>query len=287
MIRAGFKAALAAFIAVAPVAAYAQAEQQALVDRSTLAAQEMLNEHDGTDAQKVLRQARATMICPQVFQAGFMFGGQGGDCVLVARDGGGSWSNPAFYGLGSGSFGFQAGIQDSEIMFMILTDKGLRAVMDDQFKLSADASGVLVKWGGGVEGATTGAVGADIVGFIRSRGLYAGISLTGSLLTAKSSWNRLYYGKETAAQQIVISMEANNPGATPLREVLGRYGTSATAGAPSASTAAGPLAVNTAPVQPIQSASLPPPGYSQPARQASSGYASMNRQSLPTSPRRY
>ncbi len=275
MTRLGLVAAIAASIA-APIAAHAQAEQQALVDRSTLAAQEMLNNQDGTDAQRMLRRARAAMICPQVFTAGFLFGGQGGDCVLVARDGAGSWSNPAFYGLGSGSIGFQAGLQDSEIMLMILTEKGLRAVMDDQFKLAADASGVLVKWGGGVEGATTGNVGADIVGFTRSRGLYAGISISGSVLSTKSEWNRVYYGKEAAAQQIVISMDANNPGAAPLREVLGRYGSNVTA-----SIQPGPatLPINAAPDQPIRSASLPPPSYA-PVRQ----------QSLPlppTAPRRY
>ena len=265
MIRFGLTVAALFAAAVAPLAAEAQTQQQALVDRATLAAQEMLNDQDGTEAQRMLRRARATMICPQVFQAGFLFGGQGGDCVLVARDGGGSWSNPAFYSLGSGSFGFQAGMQDSEIMLMILTDKGLRAVMDDQFKLAADASGVLIRWGGGVEGATTGNIGADIVGYTRSRGLYAGISLSGSILSTKSGWNRLYYGKEEAAQQIVISMDANNPGAAPLREILGRYGSNATASSQSGAAA---IPVSAAPMQPVQSDSLPPPSYA-PVRQRS------------------
>ncbi len=282
MTRFGLMAAVTAFAAAAPLVApspaRAQAQQQALVDRSTLAAQEMLNDQDGTDAQHMLRRARAAMICPQVFTAGFLFGGQGGDCVLVARDGSGSWSNPAFYSLGSGSFGFQAGLQDSEIMLMILTEKGLRAVMDDQFKLAADASGVLVRWGGGVEGATTGNVGADIVGFTRSRGLYAGISISGSVLATKSEWNRVYYGKEEAAQQIVISMDANNPGASPLREVLGRYGTNATASLQPGPAASIPM--GSAPVQGVQSSDLPPPA-------SSSGYAPIRQQSLPASPRRY
>ena len=268
----GFAMAMgfAATVALSPSVVYAQAEQQALVDRSTLAAQDMLNDKDGTDAQKILRKARAVMICPQVFRAGFLFGGQGGDCVLVARDGGGSWSSPAFYGLGSGSFGFQAGIQDSEVMMMILTDKGLRAIMDDQFKIGADAGAVVVKWGGGVEGATTGAVGADIVGFTRSRGLYAGISLSGSVMTSKSRWNQAYYGKEEAAQQIVISMDANNPGASPLREVLGKYGNSVTAEAPGAVSVA-----SAQPVPPVQAEAMPAPGGS------SGGYAPVQRQSLP------
>jgi lipid-binding SYLF domain-containing protein len=261
MTRFGLAATLVALIA-SPFAAHAQAEQQELVDRSTLAAQDMLNNYNGTDAQRLLRRSRAVMICPQVFRAGFLFGGQGG--VLVARDGGGSWSNPAFYGLGSGSFGFQAGLQDSEIMMMILTDRGLRAIMDSQFKLGADAGGTFVQWGGGVEGDTTAAVGADIVGFTRSRGLYAGISLSGSVLTTKSEWNRAYYGREEAAQQIVISMDANNPGAAPLREVLGKYGSNQTA---SAQPGPAPIPVSSAPVGSIQSASLPPPPGSAPIRQ--------------------
>jgi lipid-binding SYLF domain-containing protein len=267
MIRIGVALAVAACLAAAPQVAHAQSEQQALVDRSTLAAQDMLNDATGRDAQHVLRNARAAMICPRVFRAGFLFGGSGGGCVLVARDGAGSWSSPAFYGMGSGSFGFQAGLQDSEVMMMILTDRGLRAIMDDQFKLGADAGATFVEWGGGIEGATTGAVGADIVGFTRSRGLFAGISISGSVLTSRSGWNRAYYGKEAAAQQIVISMDANNPGATPLREVLSRYGSSVTAtpgAVPMASNepmGAPPMAAQpfqAQPLAPVQSQSLPP-----------------------------
>src|SRR3978361_1069219 len=178
--------AVVAAVVAAPLAVHAQSAQRALVDRSTLAAQDMLNETDGKDAQGVLRKARAAMICPQVLRAGFLFGGQGGDCVLVARDGNGSWSSPAFYAMGSGSFGLQAGLQDSEVMMMILTDKGLRAIMDDQFKIGGAAGGGFVRWGGGIEGATTGAVGADIIGFTRSRGLFAVVSVSGSVLASKS-----------------------------------------------------------------------------------------------------
>ena len=264
MTRVRFALAIAACLAALPRLAHAQAPQQELVDRATLAAQDMLNDHDGTDAQRVLRQARAAMICPRVFRAGFLFGGQGGGCVLVARDGSGSWSSPAFYGMGSGSFGFQAGLQDSEVMMMIMTERGLRAIMDDQFKLGADAGATFVEWGGGIEGATTAAVGADIVGFTRSRGLYAGISISGSVLSTRSDWNRAYYGREEAAQQIVISMDANNPGAAPLREVLGRFGSSVTAtpgtmpmAANYGQPASQPLAAQ--PLAPLQQQSLPPP----------------------------
>jgi lipid-binding SYLF domain-containing protein len=238
MFRIGLAAlavALAAPILARP--ALAQTEQQSLVDRATLAAQEMLNDKDGRDAQYMLRQAHGVMICPRIFQAGFLFGGQGGGCVLTARDEQGRWSAPAFYGLGGASFGFQAGMQDTSVMMFIMTPKGLRALMDSQFKLGADAGATFVEWGGGVGGATTAALQGDIVAFTRARGLFAGISLGGSLMSARTDWNQAYYGQLFAAQQIVLGGEGTNPGAAPLQEVLGRIGHSSDGPAPLASAA--------------------------------------------------
>lgn len=209
---------------ILPTAAQAQQKQQQLVDRATLTVQDMVNNRDGTQAQSVLKQARAVLICPRIFQAGFLLGAQGGNCVLVARDGAGGWSFPAFYGLAGGSIGFQAGLQDAEIMLMIMNDRALSAIMDSQFKIGADASITIIDLGGGVEGATTAALNASIVGFTRARGLFAGISLGGSLLNSRTDWNQAYYGQPLAARQIVISMQASNPAANPLREVLTRYG---------------------------------------------------------------
>lgn len=218
-------AVLTGFIATQAQPARAQSDQQQIVDRAALAAQDMLNDRNGTDAQSVLRRARAVMICPQIFRAGFLLGGQGGSCVLLARDGAGSWSAPAFYGMAGGSIGFQAGVQDAEVMLFIMNDRGLTAVMDSQFKLGADATATFIDLGGGVEGATTAALRADIVGFTRARGIFAGISLGGSLLSARSEANAAYYGRTVAPQQIVLGMEATNPAADPLRAILIRYGT--------------------------------------------------------------
>ena len=212
-----------------------QREAQTLVDRATLTAGEMMGTGDPNvlrDATQMLREARAVIICPRIFRAGFVFGGQGGDCVLTARDGAGSWSSPAFYTIGSASFGLQIGIQDMQVMMMILTDKGLSAVMDSQIKLGADASVALATIGGGIAGATTTAVGADIVSYARTRGLYAGISLEGSLLSSRTDFNSSYYGRPVAARQVVVDMQAHNPAADPLRAMLMRF--SAPGGAPAA-----------------------------------------------------
>jgi SH3 domain-containing YSC84-like protein 1 len=234
-------AALAVLPLMAPHPAHAQGDEQTLVDRSTLAMQEMMNPLVSEDARTMLQRARAVMICPRVFKAGFILGGEGGACVLLARAGNGTWSYPAFIGMGSGSIGFQIGIQDSQFVMMIMTERGLHAVMDSQFKIGGDASIAVATVGGGVQGSTTGALGADIVAFSQSRGLYGGVTIEGSLMTTRVDANHAYYGRDLATRQIVIDMQAANPGADPLREVLTRNGTAAVR----------------------QAVAPPPPGYQQ------------------------
>ena len=107
MIRGIFLAALLGL----STPALAQQDQQALVDRAALAVQEVMGSGDRPqDAQDFLRRARAALVCPRIFRAGFIIGGEGGSCVLVGRDGAGSWSSPAFYQMGAGSIGLQIGV---------------------------------------------------------------------------------------------------------------------------------------------------------------------------------
>ncbi|HEY1934719.1 MAG TPA: lipid-binding SYLF domain-containing protein [Acetobacteraceae bacterium] len=275
---------LPAFIALLPLllanSAFAQGPEQTLVDRSTLAVQDLMSQAVSQDPHDMLGRARAVMICPQLFKAGFIIGGAGGSCVLLARSGNGTWSYPAFYGMGSGSVGFQIGIQDSELILMIMTQRGLGAVMDSQFKLGADVSVAVATVGGSLGGATTAAVGPDIVAFAINRGLFGGIALDGSIMSLRSDWNQAYYGQPYSARQIVIQMAAANPGADPLRGVLTRYGsgTRAIAAPPpppgasmGASMGLGPMQQpqgyapaypptnQTGASQPVQQQSLPPP----------------------------
>jgi hypothetical protein len=112
-------------------------------------------------------------------------------------------------------------------------------------------------------------VGVDILAFERTRGLFAGISLTGSLLSAYSEWNRIYYGQPMATQQIVLQMQGRNVAADPLRAVLTRYGMPAPrpgepgyqppgGGPASANTPQAADAAVPQPLQPVQQQSLPP-----------------------------
>jgi lipid-binding SYLF domain-containing protein len=199
-------------------------EQQTLVDRATLTVQEMMTQTVSQDPKIMLRKAKGAMVCPRIFKAGFFFGGEGGRCVLLARAGNGTWSYPSFYTIGSGSFGFQFGIEDSQLLMLIMTEKGLNAVLDSQIKLGANASVAIAGYGGGIQGSTTAAIGPDIIAFAASRGLFGGIALEGSVMSLDTPSNQTYYGQPYGARQLVIQMQGNNPGADPLRDVLTRYG---------------------------------------------------------------
>ena len=217
-----FRLVFAGLIALLPLfatPARAQTEQQTLVDRATLTLQEMFSDQVNPEGRRLLKNAKGIMICPRVFKAGFIIGGQAGACVLIGAANG-AWTNPAFYGFGSGSIGFQIGVQDAQIAFIILTEKGLAALMDSQFKVGADASVAVASFGAGVSGATTAALRADIVAFAQARGLFAGIALDGSMISQRSEWNQAYYGQYLSPQQIVLNRQGNNQGADPLREVL-------------------------------------------------------------------
>jgi SH3 domain-containing YSC84-like protein 1 len=240
-------------------------QQQQLVDRATLTAQDVLDWHqNGGSAQRYLARAKGVMICPSIFRMSFLLGGSGGGCVLLARDGAGGWSAPAFYSMGSGSLGLQAGIQDAEIMLFIMSRKGLTAIMDSQFKFGADASIAIATLGGGMEGAATPALTADIVAVEKTRGLFAGISLQGSALSSDSTGDRAYYGQPVGPEDILVAMRVNNPGADPLRSTLMRFqgAGGAPGGRPGAlppgpDQGAGPMQL--APRGSVQQQSLPPP----------------------------
>ena len=276
-----FALGVAMMAVAAPRAARAQTNIQALVDRSTLALEEMLAPDSSNQAAQMLPNARAVMICPRIFEASFIVGGSGGQCVLVARAANGTWSYPAFYAIGSGSIGLQLGLKDSELVLLVMTDHGLKALLESQFKFGADASAVVATLGGGVQGATTTAVGADIVGYTKSRGAFAGLSLQGSVLSSRMGWDQAYYGRAVGATGIVMRMEVSNPGAEPLRALLTRYGTAQPAalgptaaggvppqppgvgygqpGAGYGQAGAAPGPVSLAPSTPVQQQSLPPP----------------------------
>jgi len=221
-VLAGTAAVIASpFLAAVP--ALADARRQSLVDQSLRSATKVLSGKDYPDALRNMGKARGVMIIPELVQGGFILGAAGGRGVLLGRTSPTHWTYPAFYNLGSGSVGFQAGAKVSEIVFIILTEKGLAAILDHKYKFGAEAGVTMVAVGIGLEGASTAATGADIVAYANSNGLFAGASLEGSYIDPDNDWNALYYGAGATGRQIVMDGRYSNPGAEPLRQFLAKW----------------------------------------------------------------
>jgi lipid-binding SYLF domain-containing protein len=136
----------------------------------------------------------------------------------------GSWTAPAFFALGGAGFGLQIGVQDMALLMIVRSERALSALLDSQFTVGGDVGLSVATLGAGVQGALTSALGgADVVTIARSRGLFAGVSLEGSLFSSRSEWNRAYYGRDMAARQLVLFGEGHNPAADRLRGELARF----------------------------------------------------------------
>lgn len=196
-------------------------QDQYLVQQATLTVQSIFN---GTTAasrpQKLLTKARAVLICPSVLRLSIVFGGAGGRCVLLSRDARGSWSDPAFYRLSGGSFGLQLGYQDAQVMLFIMTQHGLQALLDHQFKFDANAGVAFTSLAANAESSRTPGTNSDIYALQKANGVFAGVALGGTKLTSDSAADRSYYQQTVGPEDIVINMRVNNPAADPLRRIL-------------------------------------------------------------------
>ncbi|MDX2221887.1 MAG: lipid-binding SYLF domain-containing protein [Rhodospirillaceae bacterium] len=152
-----------------------------------------------------LARSKGVMIIPSYYKAGFILGGSYGDGVLLKRmiDGGG-FGDPAFYRMTAGSIGLQAGMQSAAVVFMILTDKGMDAMLNDEFKMGANVGISVGSLGAGAEAATTTNVGNDIVAYSVNAGLFAGGALEGAVIKPRKDWNAAVYGVGNDDPRVIV-----------------------------------------------------------------------------------
>ncbi len=208
-------AALMGGLMLSATAAQAATDAQATVDHALGTLQDLRHDKAFGNARDLMRRARAVLIAPRIFKAGFFFGGEGGQAVLMVR-GAHGFSDPAFYTIASASFGLQIGAQESEMVIFIMTERGLDAMMRDHFKIGADAAIAVATLGSEVGGATTANAGADMIVWASSAGAFAGISLNGSVIEPDRSEDQSYYGRPVTSSDIVVRHDVANPAARSL-----------------------------------------------------------------------
>ncbi|WP_419176239.1 lipid-binding SYLF domain-containing protein [Desulfosediminicola sp.] len=166
--------------------------------------------------RKNVYRAQAVLIIPQNLKGAFLVGGAGGSGVLLARDiKTGQWSYPAFYTLGSLSIGLQAGAESSEIILMVMTERGMESMLTSSFKLGADVTLAAGPVGVGAKAKT-----ADIISYARAKGVFAGVSLDGAVVKTRDGLNGAYYGRKVSPTDILIRRDAVNGHADKLRAAV-------------------------------------------------------------------
>ena len=211
MIRKSIVIFCLGLVASAPLFA-ANKEQQRLRNAGVVM-QEIMNIPENIP-QEVIEKAECVIVFPSVLKAAFVVGASYGRGAMVCRTGKdfrGPWGAPAMYALEGGSVGFQIGGQATDLVLLIMNDRGASSILESKVKLGADASVAAGPVGRDAAANTDAYMRAEILSYSRSRGLFAGVSLEGSTLRPDDDATADVYGNKLTARHIVIDGEVRVP----------------------------------------------------------------------------
>jgi SH3 domain-containing YSC84-like protein 1 len=193
-----------------------------VLDEAAITVQRVRDElKESSDMDDLLQRSKGVLIVPSYYKLGFIVGGAYGDGVLMKRLPEGGFGDPAFYRMTAGSLGLQAGMNSASVVFMILTEKGLSAILNDEFKIGANVGMTLGTLGVGAEAATTTHVGKDIVAYSQSKGLFAGGAFEGAVIKPRRDWNAAVYGVGNDNPAAVVQRDRLSA-STHLKDILSK-----------------------------------------------------------------
>jgi SH3 domain-containing YSC84-like protein 1 len=182
------------------------------LERSAQVVREIMSAPDRGVPQDLLDKAVCVGVVPAEKKFAFGVGGSYGRGAIVCRRGGtGAWGAPSMIMMSGGSFGFQIGGESTDVLFIVMNPDGARKLVQDSVKLGADASVAGGPVGRTSAGATDLQMHAEILSYSRSRGLFAGISLSGAIVKQDKEGNRQLYGREISSRDILFTSEVRAP----------------------------------------------------------------------------
>jgi len=196
-------------------------EQQQLVEKAKMTVDAFVSDPGvGPATREMMNEAKALFIVPQFLRGALVFGGAGGSGVLIVRDEKTKqWSEPAFYTIGSASFGLQIGGDVSEMVFVVRSQKGLEEFYRTDFKLGADASLAMGPVG---EGTHAKGITADLLAYAKKKGAFVGMAVDGSIIAVSDDSNAAYYDKAVRPTDILVKQTVSNPKSADLRSAAAK-----------------------------------------------------------------
>jgi|SRR5579863_689163 SH3 domain-containing YSC84-like protein 1 len=192
--------------AVLALSAHAQSKEKGRVESAGTVMKEIMDIPDNIP-QSVIDKADCVVVLPSVLKAAFVVGASYGRGVMTCRTGEnmrGPWGAPSMMALEGGSFGLQVGGQATDFVLLLMSERSAGSILSSKVKIGGDASAAAGPVGRNASAETDVTFRAEILTYSRARGLFAGISLTGSTLRPDNSANEALYGKQISAKDIVL-----------------------------------------------------------------------------------
>ena len=197
---------------------FAAASPESIINGAVSIIEEMSSENDVSTMADTVKTSRAIAIVPSMVKAGFILGGEYGEGLILRHDNG-KWYGPSFYNIGGGSFGFQAGIQEVGLLLAVINERGVGAFMGSKTKLGGDFAVAAGPVGRRAEAATDAQIKASIYSYSISKGLFAGVSLDGSVISISVKRNKQYWGDKVTAKD-ALQKPADDERIQPLIKAL-------------------------------------------------------------------
>jgi len=206
-IRTALWSLVVVFALTTPVTAQHSNKQSTEAERAADAVNvltEIMKIPENSVPEELMARAHGIAVIPHVVKGAFGIGGQWGKGLMSQRREDGSWSSPAYIEIGGGSFGLQIGVQASDIVLVFTDEDGIKGILKGKLKLGADASATAGPVGRNTEVGTDVLLRSAVFAYSRSKGLFAGISLDGSVIGMDDNANRKIYGKDVTGEDILL-----------------------------------------------------------------------------------
>lgn len=213
-----------ALLSVGAPPARAGEEEVKRAENAVRVLKEVMMAPDKRIPSDLMKNAHAIAVIPDVIKAGFVIGGRHGLGLISVKTAEGTWSNPSFIGMTGGSIGFQAGVSSTDVILVFRTERGVDSIVHGKFTLGADASAAAGPVGRTATAATDAQLRAEIYSYSRTRGLFAGAALDGSVISIDNDANQSVYGDGVTPRRIFAGGVSNVPNAVvDFRDRLEEY----------------------------------------------------------------
>ena len=191
-----------------------------LIHSSENSLKNLISNSELTHLTEYLKNSRAILIFPELYEGGLVFGAKGGNGILIIRRNAEEFSGPFFYSIGGLSFGLQVGMKSAQVAMTIMTNRGLNSILKERVKLGVDVDTAIINSGIGYSAESTLRL-ADIYSFSDNSGLFVGGSLEGTYLQPRNDLNQIIHGKEFSSEEI-LKNKSISKGISNLSKILNK-----------------------------------------------------------------